>query len=131
VKDKSPNKALWWLGQTEAKLDSVVSIDNKLNHEFSTYLSCVPNQKAAAALVPTRLEAKLTKEQDQPHARQKEIQELQKSSQQVALQSNPKPLAGEKPENPFNPDKVSFNHSPFHYHLRASHYYYLLTNRHH
>jgi len=29
------------------KLDSVVSTDNKINHEFSTYLSCVQNQKAS------------------------------------------------------------------------------------
>jgi hypothetical protein len=47
VKDKSPHKASWRLGQAEVKLDSVVSTDNKINHEFSTYLSCVQNQKAS------------------------------------------------------------------------------------
>jgi len=85
VKDKSPHKASWWLGQAEVKLDSVVSIDNKLNHEFSMYLSYVPNQKAAATLVPTRLDIKFTKMQDRPHTRQKKMQECQNSSQQGAL----------------------------------------------
>lgn len=94
------------------KLDSVVSNNNKLNHEFSTYLSCVQNQKATAVLFPTRKKSKLTEKQDRSNET-KEIQETKNppSPTSSLLHPTTKPLAGENPQNPFNPDKEMLGES--------------------